>query len=385
MVAVPSIIIVGGGFAGLNAAIAARRAGTAAVSVSLVSPDNWLTVRPRLYESHPETLRVDLLPLLNTIGVQFIAGEAARLDDGNLQLASGKMVPFDRLVVATGSVMERPAIPGAALCHSIDDWPAAMAFDARLSTVCRSKTPRVVVIGAGFTGIELALELRDRIATHAGTEMGEQAEIVVIDAAGEVGARLGGAPRPVIQHALESARVETRLGVSVAEITEQRVSLSSGETIECDIAVLCSGLRAAPFSREIAGPKDELGRIIVDGHLRANAAGGIFVAGDAGCAAPEPGRETLMSCQHALTLGKFAGENAARDILGMPLLVYSQKRYVTCLHLGRSGALYSEGWERVPKITGAAAKAIKTEINTRRIYPPTGSRDKILAASEIVL
>jgi NADH dehydrogenase len=120
---------------------------------------------------------------------------------------------------------------------------------------------------------------------------------------------------------------------------------------------------------------------MVDARLRAPDARGVFAAGDACCAIPERG--TLMSCQHAVILGKYAGENAARDLLGMRLLEYSQPRYVTCLDLGCSGAVFSEGWERVPVLTGDRAKAIKTYINTRKIYPPTGNRDEVLAASQI--
>ena len=56
---------------------------------------------------------------------------------------------------------------------------------------------------------------------------------------------------------------------------------------------------------------------------------------------------------------------------------------MTCLDLGCSGAVFSEGWERVPVLTGDRAKAIKTDINTRKIYPPTGNRDEVLAASQI--
>ena len=122
---------------------------------------------------------------------------------------------------------------------------------------------------------------------------------------------------------------------------------------------------------------------MVDARLCAPDARGVFAAGDACCAIPERGRQTLMSCQHAVILGKYAGENAARDLLGMRLLEYSQPRYVTCLDLGCSGAVFSEGWERVPVLTGDRAKAIKTYINTRKIYPPTGNRDEVLAASQI--
>ena len=69
-------------------------------------------------------------------------------------------------------------------------------------------------------------------------------------------------------------------------------------------------------------------------------------------------------------MGRFAGHNAAADLLGRPPLALDIAWYVTCLDLGRWGALYTEGWERRVASTGAEAKATKQTINRIRIYPP---------------
>jgi NADH:ubiquinone reductase (H+-translocating) len=74
------ILIIGGGFAGFWAAIAARRVVDARAELTLVSPEPVLEIRPRLYEVNPETLGVDMLPLLRQADVSFVRGEAARLD-----------------------------------------------------------------------------------------------------------------------------------------------------------------------------------------------------------------------------------------------------------------------------------------------------------------
>ncbi|MDP3768765.1 MAG: NAD(P)/FAD-dependent oxidoreductase, partial [Dehalococcoidia bacterium] len=76
---------------------------------------------------------------------------------------------------------------------------------------------------------------------------------------------------------------------------------------------------------------------------------------------------------------RFAGENAARDLLGLPGVPYVQERYVTCLDLGRAGAVLTEGWERRVLQTGDEAKALKRRINTQVIYPPPS-----LNAAELV-
>src|SRR5262249_45098722 len=116
-----------------------------------------------------------------------------------------------------------------------------------------------------------------------------------------------------------------------------------------------------------------------------SAAPNIFVAGDAAAADTGDGHVTLQSCQHAGQLGRVAGENAARDLLGLPTVPYAQLRYVTCLDLGRSGAVITQGWERRVEKIGAEGKAVKRLINTQVIYPPADGAEALLAASSIDL
>jgi hypothetical protein len=93
---------------------------------------------------------------------------------------------------------------------------------------------------------------------------------------------------------------------------------------------------------------------------------------------------TLMSCQHALSMGSLAGAKAARSLLGQSLAPYEPPPYVTCLDLGGWGALLTQGWDRTPVKSGAEAegKAVKRMINTELIYPPrSGDRREILDAA----
>jgi NADH dehydrogenase len=143
---------------------------------------------------------------------------------------------------------------------------------------------------------------------------------------------------------------------------------------------------AAGFARNVPGERDELGRVAVDRSLRAPAAPGVFVAGDAAAADGGDGHVVLQSCQHALQLGRFAGENAARDLIGLPTVPYEQPPYITCLDLGRSGAVFTRGWERTVELTGAEAKARKRRINTEVIYPPRdATREELLTLSSLDL
>jgi NADH dehydrogenase len=384
-----NILIIGGGFAGFWAAVAARRVAGQRAAVTLVSREPVLEMRPRLYEARPQTLGVDLLPLLQEVDVSFVRGEAIGLDTAakSVTLAAGDRLAYDRLVVATGSRMRRPPVPGAEAAFSVDTQAEAIAFDRRLGEIARDVAqPIIVVVGAGFTGIELALELRDRLEAHGADGAAERLRIVLIDRAATIGPELGPGPRPAIEAALAAAGVELRLGATVRALAADRVSFADDSVLAADAVVLATGMAAAPFAAQICGARDQLGRIIVDPTLRAPAAPAVFVAGDAAAADTGDGHRALQSCQHAGQLGRVAGENAARDLLGLPLVPYTQLRYVTCLDLGRSGAVITQGWERRIEKTGAEGKAVKRLINTQVIYPPAdGTAEALLASSSIDL
>jgi NADH dehydrogenase len=381
------IVVVGGGFGGLWAALAAKRVAGEQASVSMISREPVLQMRPRLYEAAPETLGVDLLPLLQRARISFLGREAVGIvmKEAAIELSSGDRFGYDRLVVATGSKLRRPEIPGADAAFSIDTQAEAVAFDHRLAEIARDiPDPRIAIIGAGFTGIELALEMRDRLAVHGNAILADRLRILLIDHAQEVGAELGPGPRPTIENALSAARVELRLGARVTGISSDRITFDDRSSDHVQAVVLTTGMIAAPFAVHVPGARDPLGRIIVDKFLRAQAAPNIFVTGDAAAADAGDGHRALQSCQHALQLGRFAGENAARDLLGLPLLPYAQRRYVTCLDLGRSGAVLTEGWNREVRRVGPEAKAIKRRINGEVIYPPSDApAETLLALSSI--
>ena len=383
------ILIIGSGFAGFWAAVAARRVAGPRAEISLVSPKPVLEVRPRLYEAQPETLGVQLLPLMDNVDVTFVRGEAVGLDTSAkaVTLASGERLIYDRLVVATGSRMRRPPVTGAESAFSVDTQAQAIAFDRRLAEIVRDVAePTIAVVGAGFTGIELALELRDRLVAHGGDGAAERLRIVLIDRAETVGHELGSGPRAEIEAALAAAGVELRLGATVRALAADRVSFDDDSVLVADAVLLATGMAAAPFAAQVPGERDKLGRVVVDAALRAPAAPEVFVAGDAATADTGDGHRTLQSCQHAGQLGRVAGENAARDLLGLPTVPYTQLRYVTCLDLGRSGAVITQGWERRVEKTGSEGKAVKRLINTQVIYPPAdGTAEALLASSSIDL
>ena len=366
------IVIVGGGFAGFWAAAAARRVAPKA-AISLLSPLDALVMRPRLYEADPHTLAAPLRPLLQPLGVDLVLASATGIDPAarlvHTDDPTSASLPYDQVVIATGSVMRRPVVPGAADAYSIDTQAEAVELDRALAGLAGRDPLTIAVVGAGFTGLELALELPARLAAHGRPSQLAPARIVLIDRAPVLGAELGEGPRPVIEDAVDRAGVERRLGVTVTALGRDVVHLDGGPPLSADAVVLCTGLAAAPFAGLPDARRDEAGRLEVDPYLRVSTQPGIFAAGDAAAADTGGGHRTLQSCQHALQTGRVAGENAARSALGLALVPYRQPNYVTCLDLGAAGAVLTRGWDREVVDAGASAKQRKRTINTSVIYP----------------
>ena len=391
------LVIIGAGFAGMYAALSAARlrdiqgVSPEEFEIALVAPEPTLVVRPRLYEPKPETLTAPLLDVLKAIDVVYVQGSAETIDTKSRTVditAKGarKSLSYDRLVVATGSRLFRPNIPGLAEHgFSVDSLDDAIALDKHLHSLAKRPAVNgrdtVVVAGGGFTGIEAATEMPTRLREILGKDA--KARIIIVDRNQAIAPDMGEGPRPVIEEALRKLGVETRLGAGVASLDESGVTLSSGEHIETETVIWAAGIRAAPLTQQIPAERDNFGRLLVDRDLRVPSVPGVFATGDAARAASDDiGNYALMSCQHATRMGAFAGNNAAAELLGVPTRPYHQKAYVTCLDLGEAGALFTRGWERKVEMVGDVAKKTKQEINTVWIYPPKAERAAALASAD---
>jgi NADH dehydrogenase len=392
------LVIIGAGFAGMYAALSAARlrdirgVSPEELEIALVSPEPTLVVRPRLYEQKPETLTAPLLDVLNAIDVVYVQGSAETVDakSRTVQIVTAKgarkTLPYDRLVVSTGSRLFRPNVPGLAEHgFSVDQLDDAIALDRHLHSLAGQPASKardtVVVAGGGFTGIETATEMPARLRAILGKDA--KPRVVIVDRNSAIAPDMGAGPRPVIEDALRKLGVETRLGAGVASLDKSGVTLSDGERIEAATVVWAAGIRAAPLTTQIPAERDNFGRLLVDRDLRVPSVAGVFATGDAARAAcDDVGNYALMSCQHATRMGAFAGNNAAAELLGVPTKPYHQKAYVTCLDLGEAGALFTRGWDRKVEMVGDVAKKTKQEINTVWIYPPRAERAAALASAD---
>ena len=392
------LVIIGAGFAGMYAALSAARLrdiqgiSPEELEIALVAPEPTLVVRPRLYEPKPETLTAPLQDVLKAIDVVYVQGSAETIDTKSraveIVAAKGtrKALSYDRLVVATGSRLFRPNIPGLAEHGlSVDNLDDAIALDRHLHSLADRPAingrDTVVVAGGGFTGIEAATEMPARLRAILGKDA--KPRVIIVDRNSAIAPDMGPGPRPVIEDALRKLGVETRLGAGVAALDKSGITLSDGERIESETVIWAAGMRAAPLTAQIPAERDNFGRLLVDRDLRVPGVAGVFATGDAARAAcDDEGNYALMSCQHATRMGAFAGNNAAAELLGVPTKPYHQKAYVTCLDLGEAGALFTRGWERKVEMVGDVAKKTKQEINTVWIYPPPAERAAALASAD---
>ena len=392
----PDLLIIGGGYAGVWAAMAAaRRAEDSArdLNIRLLSKEAYLTHRPRLYECNPQDMRSALEPVLAPIGVELIITEVRDIDAKQKRvLTSGAdetAYAYDGLILAAGSVLRpQPWGEDQGGTWSIDTHEDAVALDDHFATLKDQQHDQtgdhtVAIIGAGFTGIELATEMRVRLAEHIGREQSERARVILLDAAGTISEELGPGPRPHVLAALEAAKVELALNATINRIDGDQIILDNGERITAATIVVTTGLQANDLAAGFGLATDATGRLPVDGNLAVKGLEDIFGAGDIAHAMTDDSHVALMSCQHAMPMGKYAGHNAASSLLGLPMLTYEQARYVTCLDLGPWGAVFTSGWEREVQAVEQEAKARKQFIMTEAIYPPTNDRAAILEAGAI--
>lgn len=238
---------------------------------------------------------------------------------------------------------------------------------------------RVVVCGGGFTGIEMAMELPTRLKAALGCEV----EVIVIDRGASIGSSYSAEMQAVIKEASEELGVKWLLNASIERIEPEGVLLKDGTFIESKTVIWTVGVEASPLTAHIEAPRDDKGRLKVDENLRVIGQRDIYATGDVAHALTDDKNNlALMTCQHAIPLGKFAGHNVAADLLGVAPLAYRQENYVTCLDLGAWGAVYTEGWEQKVNCVRQEAKKIKIAITNELIYPPKADRDVVLSIAD---
>lgn len=390
------LLVIGAGFGGLWSALSAARLldmhSRNDVEITLLAPQAELRIRPRFYEPDVHSMFAPLAELFDAVGVRFVKGTAERIDEQTRKVGyrdeTGRTgnLSYDRLVLASGSQLSRPPVPGLKeYAFDVDQIESAARLESHLMSLRNQPASRarntVVIAGGGFTGIETATEMPARLRAVLGED--QEVRVIIVDRGERIGAVMGDGIRPSIIEASDSLGIEWITGATVAAVDANGVTLADGRHIESHTVIWTVGFRASPLTEQLDAERDGQGRLHVDGTLKVRGLNNVFAAGDVAYAATdEIGNFAVMSCQHAISLGRHAGNNAAADLLGVAPTQYRQPKYVTCLDLGAWGAVYTEGWDRQLKLVKAEAKELKTQINTVWIYPPAADRRAALAAAD---
>lgn len=389
------VLILGAGFAGMWAALSAARLTDLHdrddIEITVLAPQPELRIRPRFYEAGVENFAAPLLPLFAATGVKFIAGSASEIDTASKQVwyhtAQDQLaaIHYDRLVMATGSHIN-PIFPGAKEhAFDVDQLESAARLELHLTQLAAQADSEarntVVVCGGGFTGIELATELPARLHTILGDAA--PIRVIIADRSPVVGGRYSQELCDVIKQASDELGVEWMLNAEIAAINEQGVTFKNGDSIASNTVIMTMGVQASTLTAQIPATRDAQGRLHVDQNLKVIGQDDIYATGDVAYASTDDkGNTALMTCQHAIMLGRFVGNNVAADMIGISPQPYQQVNYVTCLDLGAWGAVYSEGWDQVVKSTRTEAKKIKVAITSELIYPPKAEKEIAFAAAD---
>lgn len=382
------ILIVGAGFAGMWAALSAARLAdqqnSQDIDITVIAPQPELRVRPRFYENHVETLVSPLMPLFDVTGVKFLRGTVSAIHPDSRSVSwndahgDTHQHRYDRLVLASGSHVNRSFISGVdAHAFDLDRLESAAVLEKHLQSLaaqpeCEARNT-VVVCGGGFTGIEMAMELPGRLRAILGTNA--KTRVVVVERGAQPGSRYSEALRNVIVEASQALGVEWQVSAEVESVDADGVTLKDGHKIPSSTVIWTVGVQASDLTSHINAPRDRQGRLHVNENLQVKGYEDIYATGDVAYAATDDkGNHALMTCQHAILLGKFAGNNAAASLLNVKPSPYRQEMYVTCLDLGEWGAVYTEGWDQQVKLTREEAKKLKVSIVSELIYPPKAER-----------
>lgn len=303
-----SVVIVGGGAAGLAAADMLRRDGYEG-TLTMVSADSSAPCdRPNLSKDYlAGTASEDWIPLRpgNYYAQQkidlLLNAEVVSIDPKNreLHLAGGKKLVFDALLLATGAEPVKLNVEGAA--NSQVDYLRSLA-DSNAIIAKAKNAKSAVVIGASFIGLEVAAALRERgIGVHVVAPEQHPLQRVL-------GEEVGGAVRKL--H--ESHGVQFHLGATVKRTDGRRLTLSDGTTLEADLVVAGIGVRPVVKLAETAGLKVDNG-VVVNEYLETSAPG-IFAVGDI-ARWPDSHSGKSIRVEHWV-VAERQGQTAAKNILG---------------------------------------------------------------------
>ena len=363
----PRVVIIGGGFGGINAASGLRRAD---VEVTVVDQRNYHLFQPLLYQVataglSPAQIAMPIRHILR--GQRNATVLMEKVEDVDKQarivITEGRRISYDFLVVATGA-------QHAYFGH--DEWegvaPAlktigdATEIRARILTAfekaeatddaaLRSRLLTFAVVGGGPTGVELAgaiVELaRKAIMRDFRHIDSSTARVILIEAGARLLPTFPESLSASAKRQLERLGVEVRLGHAVVQCDSHGVMLADGEQIGSTCLLWAAGVKASPATNWLGAEADRAGRVIVNGDLSLPAHPEIFVLGDTALVKGEDGQQVPGVAPAAKQMGRYVAGVIQARLTGKPSKPFRYINYGNLATIGRSAAVADFGWMRL--------------------------------------
>jgi len=358
----PRVVIVGGGFGGLQAA---RAFDGADVRVTLLDRHNYHLFQPLLYQVATASLSPgDIASPIRWVlrkqkNVEVLLADVSAVDApaNTVRTHMGEM-PYDYLVLATGAAHSyfghdewEGHAPGL---KTLDDAlemrrKVLLAFEAAEREPDPVKQRRLltfVIVGAGPTGVELAGALaeiaRQTLRDDFRHIRPESARILLVEGSPFVLGTFPGPLRVEARAALERLGVEVRTGALVTGVDADGVAWKSAsgseERIDAATVLWAAGVAASPLGKTLNVPLDRAGRVPALPTLQVPDHPNVFVVGDL-CALAQDGRPLPGVAQVAMQEGAHASRNILRAIAGRPLEPFRYKDYGILATIGRGSAV----------------------------------------------
>jgi NADH:ubiquinone reductase (H+-translocating) len=368
------VVILGGGFAGINAALGLKDAD---VDVTLVDRRNHHTFQPLLYQVALAVLSpADIAQPIRTIlrgrpNTEVLMDEAAGFDTAarRVTLQSGAHLEYDYLVVATGST------------HSYfghDEWAALapglktiedateirrrvlLAFElAERQMLETGVHPRLdfVVIGGGPTGVELAGAISDIARLYMKRDFRHidptKARVLILEGSPHI---LAMYPEDLQKKAIEQLHaigVEVRVNAHVTDIQPGYVMVGE-EKIAAMVTLWAAGVQASPLGKLLGVETDRRGCVLVDTQLNPEGFKEIFICGDL-AHVMQDGKQVPGVAQPAIQMGAYAARSIVRDLAGKPRQHFHYFDKGDMATIGRKAAVAKVIWPFKAHLSGFPA------------------------------
>jgi len=357
----PQVVIIGGGFGGLDAA---RGLKGAPVRVTLLDRHNHHVFQPLLYQVATAALSPGDIAspirwiLRHQANIEVQLADVRSIDPGNhIVLTDRDPVPYDFLIVAAGAAHAYFGHPEwadrAPGLKTLDDAlemrrRVLLAFEAAERVKDSAEQRRLltfVIVGGGPTGVELAGGLaeiaRQTLRDDFRHIQPESARILLLEGGPYLLAAFPESLRQAARTSLDKLGVEVRTGAAVTGVDDEGVTVG-GERIAAQTILWAAGVAASPLAASLGVPLDRAGRVVADATLTVPGHPEIFVAGDI-CSFQQDGRPLPGVAQVAKQQGAQAARNVLHAVRSEPLEPFRYRNYGNVATIGRGSAVVDIG------------------------------------------